>query len=465
MSETRHCVVIPTYNNSRTITDVVRRTLDCGLDVIVVNDGSTDDTTELLKTFGDSIVTVSYDINRGKGHALSAGLKEAKALGYTHAVTLDADGQHYPEDAHALIAESQRHPRDIIIGQRGDHDGYKSSAARFANSFSNFWFAVQTLTRARDTQSGYRCYPLDTPRPRFYTSRYEAELAVLIDARWRGRQIRYLPVRVYYPDASERVSHFRPALDFTRISLLNTVVTPLAFMVGYPMMFIHKFKRLWMSLVGYTIFTLGVTFIVLPSALIRFLMPGWQRWYGRLISRACKLYTHLIPYCRFRYDTTAVSDLNRPRIVVANHTGLFDIIAISALLPDTVMMVGDWVWHNPLLRLIVRPIGCLPSGAGIDRATEHFGKMAAKGYSIVIFPEGTRSADLTVKRFRTGAFELALRLGLEILPLKITGSGEVLSRHDILGHPGTIAVTAMPPVSPQHDETATDLKKRVRKLY
>ncbi len=465
MSEARHCVVIPTFNNERTIGDVVSRSLECGHDVIVVNDGSTDSTGDRLREFGNRITIVSYNANRGKGYALAQGLKRARELGYSHAVTLDGDGQHYPEDAHLLIAESLKHPHDIIIGRRGEHDGYKSTGSKFANAFSNFWFAIQTLTRARDTQSGFRCYPLDTPRPRFYTRRYEAELAVLIDARWKGRQIRYVPVRVFYPEASARVSHFRPAADFTRISLLNTIVTPMAFIIGYPMMFVHKFKRLWMSLIGYTVFAIGTTIIVLPAALVRYLTPGSPKWYGHLMSRACRLYTHMIPFCHFRYDTSAVQDLALPRIVIANHTSLFDIIAICALLPDTVMMVGDWVWRNPLLRLIVRPIGCLPASEGVDKATEHFGKKISEGYSIVIFPEGTRSVDNKVKRFRTGAFELAIRLKVQILPLKISGAGQVLSRNDILGHPGDIVVTAMSCITPQTGETASELKKRVRKLY
>lgn len=107
----------------------------------------------------------------------------------------------------------------------------------FANRFSNFWFRLQTGIDLQDTQSGYRLYPLGALRGLgLITSRYEAELELLVFAAWAGTPIISVPVKVYYPPADERVSHFRPVYDFVRISILNTVLCVLALVYGYPRM-------------------------------------------------------------------------------------------------------------------------------------------------------------------------------------------------------------------------------------
>lgn len=237
------CAVIPTFNNAATLQMVVEETRNYVSHVIVVNDGSTDNTETILCAMDDTIELISYKDNRGKGAALQLGLDRARLLGYTHAVTIDSDGQHFPADIPVLLEAASRHPGDIIIGRRGTRHDNMNGGSKFANKFSNFWFAVQTFRTPGDTQSGLRVYPLAKPM-RFFTSRYEAELAVMVDACWRGIGVTSVPVRVYYPPAHERVSHFKPAKDFTRISLLNTLLTFLAFVYGYPSMAIHALRKL-----------------------------------------------------------------------------------------------------------------------------------------------------------------------------------------------------------------------------
>lgn len=236
------CAVIPTYNNAGTLRDVIARTLEYVDWVIVVNDGSTDATSRQLDNIDSRVTVISYETNRGKGHALQTGLDYARDNGFTHAVTLDADGQHYPEDIPVMLDALHAAPEAIILGNRGMTHDNMNSQSTFANRFSNFWFAVQTFCRPGDTQTGFRVYPLN-PRRRFFTSRYEAELAVLVHARWNGTPVLSVPVRVYYPPKEERVSHFRPGRDFARISLLNTILCFLAVVYGYPSMFFHYIKR------------------------------------------------------------------------------------------------------------------------------------------------------------------------------------------------------------------------------
>ena len=236
MTDPRHiCAVIPTYNNGGTVAEVVRRVLQQGLPVIVVDDGSTDGTQDALK--GLDIKILRHSQNRGKGIALRTGLEEARRLGYRHALTIDADGQHDPSDIPALVAAAA--PRTLVVGSRNIAAEGMSSGSTFANRFSNFWFTLQTAHKLPDTQTGFRIYPLeDLPSLKLLTARYEAELTLLVFSAWKGLKLVPVPVKVYYPE--DRVSHFRPFADFFRISVLNTVLCVLALLYGYPRMLIGR---------------------------------------------------------------------------------------------------------------------------------------------------------------------------------------------------------------------------------
>ena len=236
MTDPRHiCAVIPTYNNGGTVAEVVRGVLRQGLPVIVVDDGSTDETQDALK--GLDIKILTHEMNRGKGIALKTGLEEARRQGYRYALTIDADGQHDPADIPALVAAAA--PRTLVIGSRNIAAEGMSSRSTFANRFSNFWFTLQTARKLPDTQTGYRIYPLeDLPSLKLLTARYEAELTLLVFSAWKGLKLVPVPVKVYYPE--DRVSHFRPFADFFRISVLNTVLCVLALLYGYPRMLVGR---------------------------------------------------------------------------------------------------------------------------------------------------------------------------------------------------------------------------------
>lgn len=239
----RYCVVMPTYNNAGTAAAVAGAVLSCGWPLIVVCDGCTDGTPETLEPLSGRICIVSYPDTRGKGHALMCGFRKAASLGYTHAVTIDADGQHDPHEIGDMAAFSRLRPRDIIVGSRCLRADNMPSGNTFANRFSNFWFTVHTLRRLPDTQSGFRVYPLYVPeKVRPLTSGYETELELLVRSAWSGIGTSPFPISVMY--AEERVSHFRPGRDFLRISLLNTVLTFAALLYGYPSMLVHRMAGL-----------------------------------------------------------------------------------------------------------------------------------------------------------------------------------------------------------------------------
>lgn len=237
------CVVIPTYNNEKTLEKVIHDVLHVTSRVIIVNDGSTDNTVEVLKGF-PSVEVVSYSRNKGKGFALRKGFESAAREGFSHVVTLDADGQHYASDIELFIRKAEESPNALIVGCRTLPREKLRRGSGFANRFSNFWFRFITEVEMPDTQSGFRLYPLEMIRNiRFFTRRYEFELEVLIRAAWRSIQLVSIPVRVYYPDRADRISHFRPFWDFFRISLLNTVCVIIALVYIKPFSFLHYLKR------------------------------------------------------------------------------------------------------------------------------------------------------------------------------------------------------------------------------
>ena len=238
------CVVMPTYNNGGTLRDVLERVLPFCADVIVVNDGCTDQSAEILASYGTRITVIDYGKNRGKGYALKQGFKKAKAMGFDYVVTLDSDGQHFPEDIPLFVEALEHHPDALIVGSRNLNQENMPGGNTFANKFSNFWFKIQTGIHLPDTQTGYRLYPLrHAPNLALLTSRYEAELELLVFSAWRGIELIPIKINVFYPKAEERVSHFRPFWDFFRISVLNTVLCIAALCYGWPSRLIRKARR------------------------------------------------------------------------------------------------------------------------------------------------------------------------------------------------------------------------------
>lgn len=240
----KYCVIIPAYNSERHIAAVLRDVLQYTNDIIVVNDGSTDRTLQAVETFiAVGVDVVSYPRNRGKGYAIGKGFDRALARGFTHAVTLDADGQHRAKDIVGLAEAADGDQDAIIIGSRRFDNPDMPQGNRFANRFSNFWFRIQTGISLPDTQTGFRLYPLHKiSRMRPLTRRYEAELELLVRSAWRDIKLIAKPIDVYYPPSDERISHFRKGRDFLRISLLNTVLCIIAVIYGYPSMWL---RRVW----------------------------------------------------------------------------------------------------------------------------------------------------------------------------------------------------------------------------
>lgn len=232
--EPRIAVVMPTYNNAGTLAAAIAGVkAHIAAPVIVVDDGSTDGTEAVLRAT-EGIELLRITPNKGKGNALRQGFAHARQMGCTHAITIDSDGQHDPADIPAIAAAIAADPEAMVMGARDMGQASVPGRSSFGNRFSNFWFKVETGITLSDTQTGFRGWPL---RPlegmRWLTDRFGFEVEAIVKLAWRGTPFKQVPVHVRY-DFPERVSHFKPFLDFTRISVLNTWLVACALLWYWP---------------------------------------------------------------------------------------------------------------------------------------------------------------------------------------------------------------------------------------
>ncbi|MDC9723552.1 MAG: DUF2062 domain-containing protein [Urechidicola sp.] len=241
LSDLKCCVLIPTYNNEKTLHKVIESVLAYTSDIIIINDGSTDSTSTILENF-PSLIQIHFLMNKGKGMALRAGFKKAFADGFDYAITIDSDGQHYADDIPVFVNEIKNNEGALLIGSRNMSHESVPGGSSFGNKFSNFWFWAETGIKLNDTQSGFRLYPLKLMNAmKFYTSKFEFEIESIVKASWRGVVVKNVPIKVLYND--ERVSHFRPYKDFARISVLNTWLILVALLYIKPRDLYRKMRK------------------------------------------------------------------------------------------------------------------------------------------------------------------------------------------------------------------------------
>jgi len=210
------CIVIPCFNHPGTVAAVAGAAQFHG-PVLVVDDGSTVPLPEL-----PGCTVVRRPRNSGKGAALRAGFKRAAEDGFTHAITMDSDGQHFAEDLPKFLDAARTQPEALIVGVRDFHAAGCPTHRRRSNAVSTFWFRVETGVRLGDTQCGFRCYPLAlTQRLKTRSGRYAFELEFMVRASWTGTPIVAAPVKCTYAPDQLRQSHFRPVRDLAHITLMN----------------------------------------------------------------------------------------------------------------------------------------------------------------------------------------------------------------------------------------------------
>ena len=157
--------------------------------------------------------------------------------------------------------------------------------------------------------------------------------------------------------------------------------------------------------------------------------PKKKDAYHRYLSKRARAALHLIPGCKY---TSKAAPLDRPALIISNHQSHLDVLAILAMTPKVILLTNSWVWHNPFYGYIIRKAEFYPVTTGMDDMVPKLREMVARGYSIAVYPEGTRSPDCSIQRFHRGPFLLAKELGLDILPLYIHGFGYAIPKDELL---------------------------------
>ena len=221
------CIVIPHYNHGLAIDKLLLALEPYNLPCIVVDDGSDATTKQQLKNTTKQLPWVhlhELPYNQGKGAAVAAGLKYAAAKNHSHAIQIDADGQHNPNDIPKFLAAIKKHPSALILGQPIYDQSIPKSRA-YGRAITNFWVYTETLSsNIKDSMCGYRAYPLKATTQiidKYHTSkRMSFDIEIIVRLYWRGTKIVSIPTKVIY--LADGISHFKLWQDNIAISWLHT---------------------------------------------------------------------------------------------------------------------------------------------------------------------------------------------------------------------------------------------------
>ncbi len=203
--------------------------------------------------------------------------------------------------------------------------------------------------------------------------------------------------------------------------------------------------RILMTVVPLTVFILFALVVATPVTLVLWLTPDnryrKRDFFHRFICGVVRLGARLLPGVKFRTDNPHGENFSKPAVIVANHASHLDLLCVLMLHPKIVILTKNWVWRNPIYAHIIRYAEFLPAEAGYEALMPKLRNLVGRGYSVMVFPEGTRTHDGHVGRFHKGAFMLADELGLEVMPVFIRGAYSVWPRHESLMRKGEITVT------------------------
>lgn len=238
------CAVIPVYNHGRTLPAVVAELHKAGLPCVLVDDASNAETAAVMDQLATQANThlVRLPQNQGKGGAVTAGLREAARLGYSHALQVDADGQHNLSDVSTFIGASQAAPDALICGYP-EYDASVPKGRLYARYLTHVWVWINTLSlQIRDSMCGFRVYPL-APTLALINhinigKRMDFDTEILVRLAWRNQPMQWLPTRVHYPE--DGLSHFRLWHDNALISKMHAKL-----FLG---MLVHAPRILWQRL-------------------------------------------------------------------------------------------------------------------------------------------------------------------------------------------------------------------------
>lgn len=257
-----------------------------------------------------------------------------------------------------------------------------------------------------------------------------------------------------------------PALkSISSVSLIGVIAALIITFVFYPILFRFFFtartkngksplqlRKLLHSLISFTYYGLGGFLLSIFSLLFINLFPAGKKWKMEVFRYAMSKFMKSVLYTNhFIHKKVWIphgEDFKKPAVIIANHTSFLDILAIGMLSPKIIYLVSDWVYNSPIFGIGVKLAGFYPVSEGLEGGVGHLREKVEQGYSLVIFPEGTRSVDNTIRRFHKGAFYLAEEFGLDILPIVIHGNSEVLPKGDFILNGGSLTVNILERIAP-----------------
>lgn len=206
------------------------------------------------------------------------------------------------------------------------------------------------------------------------------------------------------------------------------------------------------SIFSFSYFAIG-SFILTAAGFILIRLNPFNKEKGKLLfHRFLSKYTWSLMYImsntKKRIVNPAREDFSKPAVVICNHQSFLDILVTTMLHPRLILLTNKWVWKSPVFGAVVRMADYYPVAQGAENSIDLLADRVAQGYSIVVFPEGTRTEDDTIKRFHKGAFYIAEKLGLDILPILIHGTAYTMTRGDFLLKDGGITLQFLPRIKP-----------------
>ncbi len=226
-------------------------------------------------------------------------------------------------------------------------------------------------------------------------------------------------------------------------------------------MFLH-------SVFSFGYFGLGGILLSLYSITLMPLIPISKKikmgWFHKVISKYMKSVLYTNPFVKKTIINTGNENFSKPAVIIANHTSFLDILAVGMLHPKICFLVNDWVYKSPVFGKAVQRADFYPVSSGIENSLEHLREKVRQGYSLMAFPEGTRSNTNKTKRFHKGAFYLAERFNLDILPVLIHGNSEVLPKGSFIIKDGNITVEILPRIKAENADVGSNYTQRTKRI-
>ena len=233
-------------------------------------------------------------------------------------------------------------------------------------------------------------------------------------------------------------------MSITLVNFASSVYAFTVFLLG----------SLFLTVAGFFFFTLGKT-----TAKKKLRFHKLMRWVAHFVVMR-------IPRVKTTYNSFNKSIFDKPAVIICNHQSHIDLMCIMSLSPKLIILTNDWVWNSPFYGRLIKYADFYPISNGIENAIDKLQAIVAQGYSVMIFPEGTRSEDCSIQRFHRGAFYLAEQLKLDILPVLIHGVGHFLPKKEFMLRKGEIHINVLPRVAYNAmGENYVECSKNMRRFY